>query len=258
MPKLAVVAVAVAIAVTATMDATGLSDFSALPLLPLLILFWLIQRHSRRNVGFTLGKPRHYALAALHPLVVMGIIVTIAAAAGALDLFQMNWSKTLINMAIVAISTTIVTSLTEEGFFRGWLWASLTKGGLSPNAVLLWTSLAFAAWHISPVVLETGFNPPPEQVPVYLVNVVFIGIIWGLLRRVSGSVIVASVCHGLWNAGAYVLFGFGKKAGAFGIANTAVFGPEVGYLGLALNAAFVGLLWWSVGRSKDIDATSTQ
>lgn len=43
---------------------------------------------------------------------------------------------------------------------------------------------------------------------------------------------------------AYVLFGFGPKAGALGIKNTGLFGPEeVGAIGLALNVAFLAALW---------------
>jgi hypothetical protein len=42
---------------------------------------------------------------------------------------------------------------------------------------------------------------------------------------------------------AYVFFGFGTRAGALGIQNTALYGPEVGVLGLALNLVFVAILW---------------
>jgi len=41
----------VAIAITATMDATGYIAFSALPLCPLLALFWYLDRLSRRDAG---------------------------------------------------------------------------------------------------------------------------------------------------------------------------------------------------------------
>ena len=70
--------------------------------------------------------------------------------------------------------------------------------------------------------------------------------IWGLLRWISGSVVVTSVSHGLWNGGAYVLFGFGSNTGALGVKNTAIFGPEVGVLGLVLNLVFAVGLWFVV------------
>jgi membrane protease YdiL (CAAX protease family) len=99
------------------------------------------------------------------------------------------------------------------------------------------------------VLLPTGFNPPPAQIPVYLVNAVVIGAIWGMLRMVSGSVLVASVAHGLWNGMAYVFFGFGSMMGALGIEQTAIYGPEVGWLGLAGNLIFATALWRMCVRS---------
>ena len=130
--------------------------------------------------------------------------------------------------------------LTEEGFFRGWLVASLrapwfpARGGL-----LAASSVIFALWHVSAVTLPTGFDLPAAQIPVYLANAAVIGAIWARCACVPGSIIVSSVSHGLWNGGAYVLFGYGAKDGALGIADTEVFGPESGYLGLALNIAFL-------------------
>ncbi|MGH8286940.1 MAG: lysostaphin resistance A-like protein, partial [Steroidobacteraceae bacterium] len=146
---------------------------------------------------------------------------------------------------LIAVSTFIGAILTEEGFFRGWLWASLERAGQRPNRVLVWSSIAFAVWHLSVVLFETDFDVPAPQVPVYIVNAAVIGAVWGLLRWISGSVIVASLSHGVWNGGAYVFFGFGTTVGALGIQETAVYGPEVGFVGLALNLAFAAaLLWW--------------
>ena len=56
------------------------------------------------------------------------------------------------------------------------------------------------------------------------------GAAWGLLRWISGSVIVASLSHGAWNGLVYALFGFGTRVGALGVQDTALFGPEVGVL----------------------------
>jgi membrane protease YdiL (CAAX protease family) len=192
--------------------------------------------------GIYVGTSLHYGLALLYPILVMGAIAVVAALTGAIDVSETNWTKTAANLALITVSTVLVTILTEEGFFRGWLWASLRRAGLTPRNTLVWTSLAFAAWHISAVVLETGFEPPAKQIPVYLVNATILGAIWGRLRSLSGSIVVASVSHGLWNGMAYALFGFGTHVGALGIENTALYGPEIGVLGLGLNAAFFVLL----------------
>ena len=78
---------------------------------------------------------------------------------------------------------------------------------------------------------------------MFLVNAAVLGAILGLLRWISGSVIVASVSHGVWNGLAHSLFEFGSRVGALGGRNAALFRPEVGTLGLALNAVFFGVLW---------------
>jgi hypothetical protein len=52
----------------------------------------------------------------------------------------------------------------------------------------------------------------------------------------SGSIVVSSVSHGVWNGITYTLFGYGTRRGALGVSNTALYGPEVGLLGLGLNA----------------------
>jgi membrane protease YdiL (CAAX protease family) len=230
------------------MDANGLSEFSALPLFPLMAVFWALQRPSRREMGFAWGRRGHYGLAVLYPLVVMGALALIAALAHAIDLSQTTWHKAGLNLVLVSVTTFLVVTITEEGFFRGWLWMSLRRAEQAPGRTVIWTSLAFALWHVSAVTLKTGFEPPRAQVPVYLANAAVLGCIWGMMRWLSGSVIVTSLSHGLWNGLAYVLFGYGTKVGALGIHNTAVLGPEVGVVGLAVNLIFLAWLWrWLLG-----------
>jgi uncharacterized protein len=242
--------VVTAIAITTAMDANGLADFSALPLFPLMALFWYLERLSRQDMGFRWGNWNHYGPAVLYPLVVLGATALVSFIAGVIDLSQTNWDKALFNLALVSVMTTLVAILTEEGFFRGWLFGSLQRATAKPAQILLWSSIAFAAWHVSAVALDTGFDLPLKQIPVYLVNAAVIGAVWGMLRLISGSVIVASVSHGVWNGGAYVFFGYGTKVGALGIANTAVYGPEVGVVGLALNLFFAAILWQWWTRSS--------
>ncbi len=236
--------VLLAIAITTTMDANGLSAYSALPLCPLMLLFWYLELHSRQSMGFVWGRLHDYGLAVLYPILVLGAVTVIVTAAGAADVAQTDWPKARLNFALVTASTILVAIITEEGFFRGWLWSALTRRGQTVASALLWTSIAFALWHLSAVTLDTGFDLPQAQIAVFMANAAVMGAVWGLLRALSGSVIVSSVSHGVWNGGAYVLYGFGGKVGALGVKNTAVFGPEVGVLGLALNILFAAALWW--------------
>ena len=252
---LPIIGVVCAITVTTSMDATGLSTFSALALLPLLFLFWRLSHLSRAEAGFKLGHANDYGIAVFFPVAVMGAMALIAWLTGAVDLTKTNWPKTAANPALMTMSTFLVAIVTEEGFFRGWLWGSLEKAGMKTERVLIWSSIAFAFWHISAVTLDAEFKPPIAQIPVYLCNAAVIGGVWGLLRAESGSIIVTSLSHGLWNGMAYVLFGFGSRQGSLGIRNTTVFGPENGLLGLACNLLFAWLLWRLLQKRGDFCAS---
>ncbi len=238
----AIAGVVAAIAITTTMDATGYSTFSALPLFPLAALFWYLQKFSRAEVGLTWGAPYAYGLALAYPAVVLGSIGLIALAAGAVDTSAADWNKAFLNMSLMSTTGVIMVMITEEGFFRGWLWASLKKAGKSDNTVILWTSVAFAAWHISAISLNTGFDVPAKEIPIYLVNATIIGAVWGFLRMISGSVLVPAVSHAVWNGIDYPLYGFGERVGALGIEQTHIFGPEVGWLGLLVNGLVAAIL----------------
>ena len=232
-----------AIAITTTMDANGYAAFSALPLFPLAALSWYLQRFSRRDIGLVWGARRDYGWALAYPIGVLGSLAVIAWLAGAVETVGTDWNKTLINMGLISSVGIIMGLVTEEGFFRGWLWASLERAGFSKVRVLIVSTLAFTAWHISAVALDTGFDVPAAEIPVYLLNATLIGGIFGILRMTSGSILVPSVCHAIWNGIDYPLFGFGEKAGALGIEQTHIFGPEVGILGIVFNIAFAALIW---------------
>lgn len=246
----AILGASAAILVTAAMDANGLAAFSALPLIPLTAICWYLQRLSRSEMGLTWGPVRAYGWAVAYPVIVLGITALAALAAGAVDTSDTDWNKTLVNVGLMSTIGIVLGLITEEGFFRGWLWAALKRAGQSDLQVLLWTSLAFTAWHISAITLDAGFGVPATEVPVYLVNATLLGLIWGMLRMLSGSIVVASVSHALWNGLDYPLFGFGEKVGALGIEQTHIFGPEVGLLGIVLNLSFAAVLYRAIKRKQ--------
>jgi len=74
--------IALAIAITASLDASGLTQFSALPLIPLFILFALLDRLSRKELGLTLGRPADYGLVLAHPVGHMEMNVAMILAGG--------------------------------------------------------------------------------------------------------------------------------------------------------------------------------
>lgn len=252
------VGVLTAIAITSVMDARGLGNFSAFPLAPLLAVLWYVQRFSRQEVGFTLGEWRFAAMAVLYPLLVMLALGVIAAVVRDVDLSHTNVKKALLNLALTTTATIVIAIVTEEGFFRGWLWASLERAGLSAIEIVIWTSVAFSLWHWSAAFLDRDFAPPRPQALILLANAAVIGAVWGLLRWRSGSIIVTSVSHGVWNGLAYVLFGFGTHTGALGVKHTLFIAPEIGLLGLTLNLGCVAMLWiWSSSGRQRVPKLAT-
>jgi len=181
----AVAGVLTAIIITTAMDATGYAVFSALPLIVLTGLFWYLQKFTRKEIGFTWGDWKSHGWALAYPLLVLGLAAAIATIFGAIDTGETDWDKALFNIGIMSSTGILMVMITEEGFFRGWLWASLKRSGKSDRQVLVWTTLAFITWHLSAVTLDTGFDLPAKEIPIYLINGTILGLIWGIMRLVS-------------------------------------------------------------------------
>lgn len=239
----AIAGVLVAIAISTAMDATGYAPFSALPLIVLSGIFWFMQKFTRQEIGLGWGDLRSHAWGLAYPLVVLGFAAAIASVFGAIDTQSTDWNKTLFNIGLMSSVGVPLVMITEEGLFRGWLWASLKRAGQSDKQVLAWTTFAFMLWHVSVITLDTGFDLPAKEIPIYLINGTILGLIWGIMRMVSGTVLVPAVSHAVWNGIDYPLFGFGEKVGALGITETHLYGPEVGLLGIVLGVTFLALIW---------------
>lgn len=239
-----ILAIALAIACTTLLDATGYSALSALPLIPLFVLFALLGRMDLNQLGFRFSGGEYWGYAIAHPLFVLGTIAAAAQSFNALDLSAFDPGKSLTNVVLLVAATFVMAVLTEEGFFRGWLWAALGRQTISPLVVLLATTAAFVLWHLPFVFLSGQFAFGTAQIPLFFINAALLGLIWGLLRLGSGSILVSSLGHGLWNGLVYVLFGVGSNVGALGIRDVGIYGPEVGLLGLVLNALYAAVLFW--------------
>ena len=255
---LTILGVILALACTAVLDASGLTIFSALPLIPLFALFAWLERIKPRELGLTLGRPLYYIVAVAHPLLVMGALAALALSGGAMGPAGVDWPKALTNIALLAGTTMIMAIVTEEGFFRGWLWASVSRQGGSPLPALAITTVAFVLWHVSYVFLSDEFQFARSDIPLFFANATLLGLIWGLLRFGSGSIVVSSVGHGLWNGLAYVLFGIASGTGVLGIRDVTRYGPEVGVYGVVLNGLFAAALAWSLRHKLMAPTGATQ
>jgi membrane protease YdiL (CAAX protease family) len=249
---LAALGLIAAIATNTIANAGGLPSAGALLLFPVIGIFWYLTRYSRKEMGLALAPLHYYGLGLLHPVLVLGLISLAAWLTGAIDIQNPDWSKVALSFAITALVSILVAIWTEEGFFRGWLWAALQHAGLNRRSVVLFTGIAFGFWHLPFALLASGYDPLSAEVPLFITNASIIGIAWGLLRLGSGSIIVPAVTHGVWNSAVYVLFNFGGETGALGIHNVSTFGPEAGWLGLVLNLGYAAGLWLWYRRTDSI------
>lgn len=238
---LVLMAVVLSIALPASLDYFGYAALSAMAIIPVFAGFWWITKHPRREVGLVVGNLADYKWILLHPLFCLGIITAAAWLAGEINTTDTDWGEVGFYVLAIGLSNALIALFTEEGFYRGWLWAALGKIG--PRTRLVITTIPFMLLHVSFATLEHEFALPLNQLAIYLVGAVTLGLIWGMMRQLSGSIVMTSLAHGLWNGLVYPLFGIGTHEGDLGIQNIDLFGPERGMLGLGLNVLFAIILW---------------
>ncbi len=231
---------------------TGSEAASVVVLLGMFVGCWALLRLPRRVVGFTWGDLGGHAVAIGYPIIVIGVLSTLAIVFGAGTLAVLDAKSTLVDLGIMFAATALGTLITEEGFFRGWLWAAIRRKGTSETGALVWTASVFTLWHVPVAMLEPNLVLPVAILPVYFMNAMLLGLAWGILRMATGSVVVSAVSHGTWNALSYVLFGYGLRTGSLSVFAYDVFGPERGLLGVALNLiAVIGLWHWYRRKTQD-------
>lgn len=223
--------------------ATGQSVLYNVWLAVMMIGLWAAQRFSRREIGFIVGDRSSYLASVGYVVIIIGCVTLGAWAAQLIDLTNFSTTTVLRRLSLNFLITFVLTLLTEDGFFRGALWASCERQGFSPTKTIVWTSLAFGLWHFAVPLLDPDFEQPLGKVPQYVLGSTAFGVAMALLRLRSGSVIVPSACHALWNAAAYTFYGAGSKVGQLGVSDTTIWDPERGYAGLVLTLMAVVVLW---------------
>jgi uncharacterized protein len=222
---------------------TAIGPLYNLWLAVMMIALWAVQRLTKREVGIAIGDPKSYFIALAYAL---GIIASIALGAWAAQLIDLkNYSAATVfrRLSLNFLVTFLLSLITEEGFFRGALWGSCERAGFSQAKTIIWTSVAFGLWHFAVPIIDPDFAQPLGKVPQYVVGSTVFGVAMGLLRLRSGSIIVPSFCHALWNASVYTFFGAGEKVGQLGVSDSRIWDPERGYAGLVLAVLVAVLLW---------------
>ena len=229
--------------------ATGQGALYNLWLAVMMAAVWAGQRLSKREIGIAIGDRNSYFLALAYAAAIIGCVALGAWAAQLIDLKNYSAATVFRRLSLNFLVTFALALVTEEGFFRGALWGSCERAGFSPAKTVVWTSLAFGLWHFAVPIIDPDFVQPLSKVPQYVIGSTVFGIAMGLLRLRSGSIIVPSLCHALWNGSVYTFFGAGEKMGQLGIADPSIWDPERGYAGLILAVLAAGLLWWWVKPS---------
>jgi hypothetical protein len=121
-----------AIGVTTYMDFSGYFLFSALPLFLITLIFWLIQKQSLIEIGLQFGMLSYYTIAVLYPIFVLGAAFLIAFLFGDISI-NFNARKDILNLSAGLLTGPIMLLITEEGFFRDWLWGAFKKSGSTPK-----------------------------------------------------------------------------------------------------------------------------
>jgi len=223
--------------------ATAIGPVYNLWLAVMMVALWAVQRLTKREVGIAVGDPQSYFIALAYAVGIIGSIALGAWAAQLIDLKDYSAATVFRRLSLNFLVTFVLALVTEEGFFRGALWGSCERAGFSPAKTIVWTSLAFGLWHFAVPIIDPDFAQPLSKVPQYVVGSTVFGVAMGLLRLRSGSIIVPSLCHALWNASVYTFFGAGEKMGQLGISDPSVWDPERGYAGLVLAVLVAVLLW---------------
>jgi uncharacterized protein len=215
----------------------------------MMVALWAAQRLTKREVGIAVGDAKSYFIALVYAVGIIGCVALGAWSAQLIDLKEFSATTVFRRLSLNFLVTFVLALITEEGFFRGALWASCARAGFSPAKTVLWTSLAFGLWHFAVPIIDPDFAQPLSKVPQYVVGSTVFGVAMGLLRLRSGSIIVPSLCHAMWNASVYTFFGAGAKTGQLGISDPTIWDPERGYAGLVLAMLGAVLLWWWVRPS---------
>lgn len=216
-------------------------QLQALIIFPIILILVYWTKMNGKDLGLKFGSLRDYMWAILYPLSICLVIIVIALLTGNMGEFKYT-NETLGKIAYLFLYTLILAFATEEGFFRGWLFGILERDKINPKLVLLLTAVAFASWHLPLFFLNPSFTW--SMLPIYITGGIIGGVTFGLLRYISGSIIVSSFSHALWNTIVYILFGFGSTIGILGIKMTNIFSPESGLLGLAFGLVFMAILWF--------------
>lgn len=143
----------------------------------------------------------------LFSLFVYPSIMTIVLVLGvSLGVTQVNGNLTSLLPVFIAGFTAqliprMIFAMFEEWGWRGYLEPRLVALGMPDTRRHLFVGAVWALWHF-PLVLSTAYTEIPYAIffPFFVVAILLTAIVYGQLRKASGTVWTAVVMHGIGNA----------------------------------------------------------
>jgi membrane protease YdiL (CAAX protease family) len=230
-----------------------------LPIGLVAILFQkFIHKEKIRNLGFRKCTLKQIGKAIIFPLGIIFLIFFIDFILGIIRIKSLSevrnpfvrdqigiefWTLIII-LLISAFLTFIVTLISEELGFRGYLISRLSRFG--NFKALLFSSLLFGLWHLPPSLILIGSGVGRST--IYVFNIFLLGILFGYLFLESKSLLPSSIFHGIWNALEYTFFGYGSLEGVFIGNSRIIFDPEEGLVGTAVLLTFSLVVLWKLKK----------
>jgi membrane protease YdiL (CAAX protease family) len=237
-----------------------IAQFFVLPVGVVAVLFQkFLHKEKVRDLGFKGSSLKHAVQAIALPIFIILSVSFLDHALGIVKIGPLSGTRHpftgeagisrgefLLVLLTSALLTFVGVFISEELGFRGYLMTRLAgHGGFK---ALLFSSILFGVWHIPTSLILLGSGALGTA--IYAANIFLLGIVFGYFFLASGSLIPSSICHGVWNALEYGLFGYGNTpAVIYGNARW-LFDPEEGLIGTAVLLAVSLILLGRVKNSK--------
>ena len=161
----------------------------------------------------------------------------------------------LLAAAVAQLLPRMFFSLSEEWGWRGYMEPRLASLGLPDLPRHLLVGLLWGVWHF-PLILGTNYTsvPLPIFLPLFMLGIFFLAVIFGQMRKRSGSVWPPVLLHGMGNT-----LGFALLEGGFMTFQSELFGNIIpGTVTITLAYGLLAVLVLRRGRQPEVEvATET-
>lgn len=199
-----------------------------------------------RDAGLRLGPGRWYTFALLIFPVTFGLILGIGALTGSITIT--GTLAALFAAAALEVAPRLIFAGFEEWGWRGYLEPRLAQLGVPDLRRHLLVGVIWAVWHIPYILNIPGYSElsPVILAPLLLAGVLVMAVVYGQLRKASGSVWPVVLAHGIGNILAYPLI-FGDLAQFQHLALLATRPDTLGFI-----AIWAGIGWVMIQRRKRV------